>query len=362
MKKLLSLLTLAISAAPIATCQDIIIKGLCYYPNEEHMAMINNKPTHVATASVPDDFTGGIVVLPSVTHKGIKYTVAYFGLSDCEGATSVSLPNTIYEINDIENCPNLRTINIPASVEFTNDITGCPGLRSINVAPGNPYFKSIDGVLYKKKGNGLDLLMYPAGKTDSIATIAPSTDEIRKDAFTDCKNLTRIVIPQSVSVVETDFRDCINLKEFQVSPDNNRATSVDGIIYSKDKTRLWLYPRGKTDETFTIPSFASEVTIDGMIRCKALRTLIIPETVKYIYSHDCENDYLGIAELIIEGSNPAVSPNEFSTLAHKGKLTTIKVSKSLNPDLRNQFNAEVDKINQSEYNSNQNILSIEYYD
>ncbi len=47
--------------------------------------------------------------------------------------------------------------------------------------------------------------------------------------------------------------------EFSIDKENPYFTSEDGVIYNKDKTKLIMYPAGKTDEVFTIPETVTEV-------------------------------------------------------------------------------------------------------
>jgi hypothetical protein len=44
-----------------------------------------------------------------------------------------------------------------------------------------------------------------------------------------------------------------NITEFLVDENNREYSSENGIIYNKDKTKLIMYPAGKTDEVFTLP-------------------------------------------------------------------------------------------------------------
>lgn len=44
-----------------------------------------------------------------------------------------------------------------------------------------------------------------------------------------------------------------SLKAFNVATDNPYITSIDGVLFSKDKTRLLAYPKGKAGEVYSIP-------------------------------------------------------------------------------------------------------------
>ena len=45
-------------------------------------------------------------------------------------------------------------------------IYGCTNLKSVKFEDGNPYFTTIDDVVYERKGGTLELFWYPPTKTD----------------------------------------------------------------------------------------------------------------------------------------------------------------------------------------------------
>jgi hypothetical protein len=68
---------------------------------------------------------------------------------------------------------------------------------------------------------------------------------IGEDAFKDCKKLTKITIPGSVKNFDQGaFIDCTSLTEINVDSGNTLLSSVDGVLYTKDKTLLVIFPQG----------------------------------------------------------------------------------------------------------------------
>ena len=69
---------------------------------------------------------------------------------------------------------------------------------------------------------------------------------IGRYSFRDCDTITSIHIPRSVTNIgEWAFNDSDRLTSIEVDPDNNYYTSVDGVLYNKDKTVLEAYPCGR---------------------------------------------------------------------------------------------------------------------
>ena len=86
--------------------------------------------------------------------------------------------------------------------------------------------------------------------------------------FTNCP-IEKMNIPASVVKIDpTDEKNYTNgammsslqkLKEINVSPDNSVFTSVDGVLYSKDMTKLLHYPHKKTEFEFIVPDSVTEI-------------------------------------------------------------------------------------------------------
>jgi len=103
--------------------------------------------------------------------------------------------------------------------------------------------------------------------------------EIRAWAFEDNKNITSVTLPYGIrSIYWFAFLGCTSITALNVDAQNTAFCSVDGIIYSKDKTILIRYPGGKPG-AFTIPN--SVTSIEGMAfsNCIGLTSITIPDSV-----------------------------------------------------------------------------------
>ena len=65
-------------------------------------------------------------------------------------------------------------------------------------------------------------------------------------------------IPASVTEIERAFDDT-KLACFTVAPENNCFISVDGVLFSKDMSILWLYPCLKSDKFYEVPKEVKEI-------------------------------------------------------------------------------------------------------
>ena len=82
----------------------------------------------------------------------------------------------------------------------------------------------------------------------------PAVTTIYDAAFETCSSLESIVLPGTLkNLAVSAFFDCTSLTDIEVEEENTAFSSIDGNLYSKDKTTLFLYANGKTDEHFAVP-------------------------------------------------------------------------------------------------------------
>ena len=201
----------------------------------------------------------------------------------CTSLTSITVPNSVTSIgrSAFANCESLTSVEIPNSVTSIGDYAfdGCTRLTSINVANANTAYCSVDGVLFDKDKE--ELIRYPAGKTDSSYTIQNGVISLCSYAFSDCTALTNIIIPGSLRDVE-GLRRCNSLIAITVAESNSHYSSVNGVLFNKNKTILHIYPQGKQERTYTIPSGVIYVFGGAFYHCTNLTNISIPVSVTYI--------------------------------------------------------------------------------
>ncbi|MCB6589769.1 leucine-rich repeat domain-containing protein [bacterium 210702-DFI.5.13] len=79
------------------------------------------------------------------------------------------------------------------------------------------------------------------------------------------------------------------LKEIEIITEDERFCTVDGMLYSKNKRRLYSCPRGK-DGTLVIPDGTDTITEDSCSSCNFSK-IIIPDSVKRIYEYAFIRNY-----------------------------------------------------------------------
>jgi len=116
---------------------------------------------------------------------------------------------------------------------------------------------------YLISGSTCKILSYSG--TDDIVDIPGTISSyivtgIGDNAFTDCVNIKKLTIPNSVLEISTDaFSGCTGLTEFVVAETNLYFSSEDGVLLNKSKTWLLAYPIAKTGNY----SIGERVTVIG---------------------------------------------------------------------------------------------------
>ena len=88
----------------------------------------------------------------------------------------------------------------------------------------------------------------------------PSTlKSIGDKAFQYCTSLKEITIPASVEEMDHPFISCESLQGFHVAADNPNYCDVNGVLMSKDQTKLYFYPLGRPDTSYTVPSTVQSI-------------------------------------------------------------------------------------------------------
>ena len=201
----------------------------------------------------------------------------------CANLTSIIIPDSITSIGDFafENCSGLTSITIPDSVTSIGDhaFYNCSSLTSITVSENNKYFSSLNGVLFNK--DKTELVTYLIGNERTEYAIPDSVTSIGDRAFYKCSSLTSIIIPDSVtSIGDHAFYNC--LTSITVSENNKYFSSLNGVLFNKDKTELITYPIGNERTEYTIPDSVTSIGNFAFYNCSSLTSITIPDSVASI--------------------------------------------------------------------------------
>ena len=141
-------------------------------------------------------------------------------------------------------------------------------------------------------------------------TIPDSVKVIQSRAFAECSNLSTLKFGKNVekiydyvffqtNITEITLPEKLNhisgiaflgnfvIKNINVDTKNTNFSSSNGIVFSKDKKKIVLYPQGKTEKAYTIPSTVEEIC-DSAFSYAQVESITIPSSVKkfgnYVFS------------------------------------------------------------------------------
>ena len=264
---------------------------------------------------VPDEIDGKTVT--EIAQKAIDQTSLH----------TISLPKTLTYIgdSDFSHAKNLTSIEVRDSeygkTRFWTDENG--------VLYGYvDHHTDVDQTTYNKY---LELLCYPSAKIEKSYTVDNKVTAIAGNAFSNCFYLEKINLGNGVRKLGVAaFKNCMSIQSitipknvqkigynvayfcdklaaYHVDEQNENYCDIDGVLYTKDKSKLVIYPKGKklTDQIYTVDPACKEIEgmafdyaaglkeiklPDGLttigryvfLCCEQLEKLQIPETVTTI--------------------------------------------------------------------------------
>ncbi len=157
-------------------------------------------------------------------------------------------------------------------------------------------------------------------------TIPDSVTSIGKVAFGWCSSLTSITIPDGVtSIGYGAFDRCKKLTQINVDKANTSYSSVNGVLFNKEKTELIRYPEGKTDTSYAIPNSVTRIGSSAFYDCSSLTSITIPNSVTSI-GDDAFYDCSSLTSITIPDSVTSIGWDTFSGCS---SLTSITIPNSV---------------------------------
>jgi len=274
--------------------------------------------------------------------EGIE-TIGYSAFGECNNMSYVILPNSLTKIDEYAfyNCSKLNevicfadnvpttasnvfynspiasaTLNVPsASIDLYKAASPWKDFARITPPDVNGWNVSIDGFNY---------FLYPDSHTAELNNKNSCSGELDIptevsykgqtyavngmiiSAFSDCTQLTKVRIPKTIDhvvhhVLSEDpkiggavspyymnpFTGCTALESIEVDEENPIFSSDGGVLFNKDKTRLYGYPAGARQTSYTIPESITWFGDCAFANNQYLTTLTIPNSVTRLGSAVC---------------------------------------------------------------------------
>lgn len=232
------------------------IKGIGYtYDSTTDSYIVTNASSNIETAEIYQEIDGKKV--SSIYQDAFQYR---------KNLTSVSIPGSIKNIgkNAFLSCENLRNVELSEGIATIENsaFLNCKNLSKIHI-PGS--VKVIGERAFQYCDNLKNV------------TISQGVTTIQDSAFGWCESLEVLNLPASISKIGDGIvYDCTALKKINVEASNPQFCSINGVVYTKDKTILVLYPCGNTAKEYTILNGVKSIGNCSFISAQNLDKVNLP--------------------------------------------------------------------------------------
>ena len=310
--------------------------------------------------------------LSTVTIQDGVESIGMSAFESCVSLTSVTIPDSVTNIgaSAFRNCNNLMSVVIGSSVtEIGNDaffscdrLTEIYNRSALNITIGKGdngeigyYAKAVYTEPYKSRlmtdADGFVKYVYDGkvwlinylGK-DADITVPADVTHINRCAFYEkaiksvslgenivsigfysfgyCDLLESIEIPKNVEEInDFSFSNCTALTAISVDSANEKFSSLDGNLYSKDKKTFILYAPGKKDSSFVIPDGVTAIGTGAFCGHYELKSVTIPNGVTRIGGYAFEF-CSSITSIILPDS---VTTIDFSAFEFCSSLNSVTI-------------------------------------
>lgn len=217
------------------------------------------------------NFNGNVIISKGITEIGKA------SFNGANKITGVEIPDSVTLISDyaFQYCKSLTKIEIPGTVKKIGNwwgnvngqiFNGCSNLKEVILEEG---IEEISGRAFDSCSKVKEWKL-----PKSLKRIGPC-------AFRNI-SVGEFNIPENVESIAATFISSSNLSRINVDSNNKYFTSVDGILFDKDSTRLIKYPENRDGNSYEVPNTVKTIDANAFISCKNLQTIVIADSVEKI--------------------------------------------------------------------------------
>ncbi len=123
----------------------------------------------------------------------------------------------------------------------------------------------------------------PWAKIAETLILEEGITDVKKDVFENFQSAKYIYLPSSY---EGNVPEIKNIEKYIVAENNpNYSSDENGVLFNNDKTEIIRYPKCSTPEIYEIPQGVTSICSGAFDESINLKTVIMPVTLKNLYSH-----------------------------------------------------------------------------
>ncbi|MEY4314269.1 MAG: hypothetical protein RIS93_849, partial [Actinomycetota bacterium] len=175
----------------------------------------------------------------------------------------------------------IKSLKISKNVSKISDYSfiNMSELTDLSVDNSNPNFSAVDGALYNN--DKTILLLISANKISENFVIPNGIKKLGPGVFNNLLNtLKTITIPSTLE--DFDYRSLSQIKtltSIKVDSANLAFSSIDGVLFNKEATELYILPGAKLGESYAIPNSVNTISEIMLPQSSSIISISIPESV-----------------------------------------------------------------------------------
>lgn len=250
--------------------------------------------------------------------------IGYKALASLDEVEVIEVPENIKLIRSkaFFNCFKLKSIKLPLEIEAlgSNVFDGCYNLQNI-VSGGN--YCVINNMLIDRKNKRL----MRAGNCGKVKAEIPKGIKVIDERAFDKNPLSEVIISASVDEIKTNaFYDCKNLQKFVVKQGNRSYCGIDGVLYSYDFKTLLKYPIGKAEYSYYLEDKVELIAERAFSEACGLVSITFNSNIRTIgkaaFEYCCS-----LETVVLPGSIWEIGERAFQ---YCSKLKNVILSKNIN--------------------------------
>ncbi|BAK46098.1 MAG: leucine-rich repeat domain-containing protein [Lachnospiraceae bacterium] len=203
--------------------------------------------------------------------------------ANADELTEISVPNRVTYVgrSAFAHCDSLRTARLPQGVQVIPHTAfyACRSLTDVTVSSS---LKKIDTYAFADCPSLRGWHTTAAGGTRGVVRLPDTVTSVGGMAFAWDRSVSSVAVPKNTRQIRSNsFYKCTKLKQVKVASGNRTYRSAGGVVFTKNRKTLVLYPAGRKG-SYKVPAGTRTIGTAAFRGCSGLTGVKIPNSVTKI--------------------------------------------------------------------------------
>lgn len=213
---------------------------------------------------------------------------------DCSFLRTIILPNNMTELGNyaFSSCSMLENVLLPYGLEYIGKsaFSYCRELKEIEIPEtvseiGNNAFANCSKLEEIWLPEGLEEIGKDAFRYSALKYIdLPESLRVLGSGAFNSTNINHIFIPASLEQCDFASFDTQYMLGYEVEPGNPILSSIDGVLYTADRSTLLRYPT-KREGSYVLPRETNNIDQNAFRNCSEIQEIILHPGINEIYDN-----------------------------------------------------------------------------